>query len=402
MPLNVASDDEIKNGEASDVYFRRTVANLPPGLDDHVVAEFTASSFRDGWIVFSGLDEVLEVLRGRNVDFYAIPEGTVTVPRDSAGVSIPFMTIEGRYRDFGILETAILGLICQSSGISSYSSKIRVAAGDKPFISFGIRRMHPALSPMIDRAAYIGGADGVSGILGAKLIGKEPFGTMPHSLSILLGDDEAWRTTLNSMKKEEVKSLLIDTYMDEKFAAIKAAEMFPNLEYIRLDTPSSRRGNFARIVSEVRWELNLRGYNHVRIMVSGGLTIEDVKELSKVGADSFGVGTSISSAPPVDFAMDIVQVAGENKTKRGKFSGRKQGFRCPKCGNLSVVPWGVETLQCSCGSTMEKLLRKYISGGKITEEYESAEKIRNRTLKELDKFQAQQIHEHETSEHHSH
>ncbi len=386
MALNIALEGDIRKGLASDVYFHRTVSNLPTDLDDRVVAEFTVSGYKNGGIVFSGLDEVLDILEGVNVDLYSIPEGTVFLPRDSANVSIPVMAIEGRYRDFGVLETAILGLICQASGISSYSSKIRMAAGEKPFISFGIRRMHPALSPMIDRAAYIGGADGVSGIMGARIIGKEAFGTMPHSLSILLGDDEAWKLTLASMKKEEVKSLLIDTYMDEKFAAIKAAEMFPNLEYIRLDTPSSRRGNFARIVSEVRWELNLRGYSNVKIMVSGGLNAEDVIELSRAGADSFGVGTSISSASPVDFAMDIVEVAGESKTKRGKFSGRKNAFRCNNCGKQSVVPWAVKSLKCSCGSDMESMLRKFLSDGRLLEKYEKPVQIRERTLKELRRF----------------
>lgn len=389
MPLNTANEDEIRNGLTSDVYFRRTLQNLPKEIDDRVVAEFTVSGFKDNWIVFSGLDEVLEILNGRNIDFYSIPEGTVILPRDSSNIPIPFMVIEGRYQDFGILETAILGLICQASGISSYSSKVRWAAGDKKFISFGIRRMHPALSPMIDRSAYIGGADGVSGILGAKKIGKDPFGTMPHSLSLLLGDDEAWRVTLNSMEKSEVKSLLIDTFMDEKFAAIKAAEMFPNLESIRLDTPSSRRGNFLKIVSEVRWELDLRGFNHIKIMVSGGLTLNDVGELSRAGVDSFGVGTSIASASPIDFAMDLVEISGKNLTKRGKFSGRKNVFRCSNCGKLTVVPRKVDVAKCSCGGQMKSLLKKYISNGKIDGKYEDAEKIRNRTLEELDRFTRQ-------------
>lgn len=386
MSFNVANSKEMVEGLASDVYFSRTVKNLPKDLDDRVIAEFTVSSFTDGWIVFSGLDEILEILGGKDVSLYSIPEGTVTVSRDTTGVPVPFMQIEGRYRDFGLLETAMLGLVCQSSGISSYASKVRLASGDKPFISFGIRRMHPALSPMIDRAAYIGGADGVSGILGARLIGKPAFGTMPHSLSILLGDEKAWDLTLKGMKKDEVKSLLIDTYMDEKFAAIKAAEMFPSLEYIRLDTPSSRRGSFLSIVKEVRWELNLRGYNHIKIMVSGGLGAEDVRALSDAGADSFGVGTSISSAPPVNFAMDLVEVAGESRAKKGKFSGRKQPYRCPACGNITVVPWGVNEMECRCGSTMQKMMRQFISKGSATGKYESPDEIRNRTIEELHKF----------------
>lgn len=61
------------------------------------------------------------------------------------------------------------------------------------------------------------------------------------------------------------------------------------LNAVRLDTPSSRRGNFKRIVEEVRWELDLRGYEHVKIFLSGGLDEESLKELADV-ADAFGVG----------------------------------------------------------------------------------------------------------------
>lgn len=386
MGFNIADEKQIKGGEASDIYFERTIRNLPEGTEDHVFAEFTASGPDDSFFVFSGLDEVIELLKGKNVTVNAVPEGTLIPTVDISGIPVPVMTIEGKYRDFGELETAILGLISQSSGITTYASRVRLAAGDRPFISFGIRRMHPAISPMIDRATYIGGADGVSGILGAKLIGSKPFGTMPHSLSILLGDEEAWKITLKGMKKDEVKSLLIDTYMDEKFAAIKAAEMFPNLEYIRLDTPSSRRGNFSKIVREIRWELNLRGFNHIKIMVSGGLTVDDIKKLAASGVDSFGVGTSISSAEPVNFAMDIVEVAGESKTKRGKFSGRKQPFRCPNCGLTAVTVWSIEQLQCSCGTKMEKIFKTVLTDGTVKGKYESAEEIRKRTLYELWKF----------------
>ncbi len=385
--FNTASDEDIKKGLASDVYFERTIAAIGDRCNDlRVAMEATVSGPLDTWINFTGLDEVLKLLEGLDVDVYAIPEGTILFPRDANGLPVPFIRIEGKYCDFGKYETAILGFICEASGISTKASKVRLAAGDLPLFSFGIRRMHPAISPMIDRSAYIGGADGVSGILGAKLIDQDPVGTMPHALSIMLGDEEAWKLTLENTKNGQKSVLLIDTYMDEKFAAIKIAEMFDKVDYIRLDTPSSRRGNFEALIREVKWELALRGRNDIKIMVSGGLDENTVKKLREAGAEAFGVGTSISSAKPFDFAMDIVEVNGKPETKRGKMSGRKNVLRCNSCHRIEVVPANVQEKTCICGGSMQNLLVKYLSHGKRTSEYPKPKEIRSRSLKELEYF----------------
>lgn len=376
--------EDILAGKASDVYFERSLdAASKVKHEASVAAEFTVSGPLDTWVNFSGLNEVLTLLEGKNVDVYAIPEGMIVNSRDSRGNPVPFMRIEGSYDDFGEFETAILGFICQSSGISTSSAKVREALGDTPFFSFGIRRMHPAISPMIDRAAFIGGADGVSGILGGELIGQKPVGTMPHALALIFGDDKSWEMTVKKAGSEGVKTVLIDTFMDEKFAAIKAASMFPDLDYIRLDTPSSRRGNFANLVREVRWELDLRGYNHVKIMVSGGLKLENLQELKEAGAESFGIGTSISSAKPYDFAMDLVEINGKPLAKRGKYSGTKSILRCNRCRTHLTVPLGKEVDKCDCGGEMVSLLKKFISGGKILEPYETPVELREKTLREL-------------------
>lgn len=385
--FNIATDEEILGGDASDVYFQRSIAGIKEkGFDYNVSAEFTVSGPLDTWLNFSGLDEVVNALKDRNIDLYAIPEGTIMNPRDSDGIPVPFLRVEGKYSEFGEMETAILGFICQSTGISTESSKVRISAGDLPFFSFGIRRMHPAISPMIDRAAYVGGADGVSGILGAKVVGVEPLGTMPHALSLLAGDDEAWAISRNSVQKGHKKVLLIDTFMDEKFAAIKAADMFPDVDYLRLDTPGSRKGNFQALLREVRWELDLRGHSGVKLMVTGGLTAESVAQLKEAGADAFGVGTSIASARPFDFAMDIVSVKGKSIAKRGKFSGTKNVFRCPSCGRISVTKSQTKRRTCSCGKRMEPMLKKFIESGKELMHYERPSEIRERSLKEISQF----------------
>ncbi len=385
LHLSSATYEDILSGQASDVYFERSLSAASHVKHDaHVVAEVTLSGPLDPWVDFTGLNEVVRVLLGKNVDVYSIPEGTVIPPRDMAGNPVPVMRIEGNYDDFGEFETSILGFICQSTGISTYSARVREALGDTPFYSFGIRRMHPAISPMIDRAAYVGGADGVSGILGGKLIGKKPVGTMPHALSLIFGDDKAWDMTVKAAGPHGVKTVLIDTFMDEKFAAIKAATMFPDLNFIRLDTPSSRRGNFANIVREVRWELDLRGFNHVKIMVSGGLKLENLAELKAAGAEAFGVGTSIASAHPYDFAMDIVELNGEALTKRGKHSGKKNIMRCSKCHSILSVPASRNTATCKCGGHMKNIMVKFMEKGKLLDSYEHPETLRKRTLKELE------------------
>ncbi len=385
LGLSSATYEEIMAGQASDVYFERSLnAASRVKHDANIVAEVTLSGPLDPWVNFTGLNEVLGILTGKKVDVYAIPEGTIISPRDMAGNPVPVIRIEGNYDDFGEFETSILGFICQSTGISTYSSRIRDVLGETPFFSFGIRRMHPAISPMIDRAAYIGGADGVSGILGGKLIDQKPVGTMPHALSLIFGDDKAWEMTVKAAGPKGVKTVLIDTYMDEKFAAIKAATMFPDLNFIRLDTPSSRRGNFANIVREVRWELDLRGYSNVKIMVSGGLKLENLAELKAAGAEAFGIGTSIASAHPYDFAMDIVELNGTPLTKRGKHSGKKNLLRCNKCMGILSVPSTKTNTICKCGGKMENILIRMLEKGKLQKPYESPGSLRARTLKELE------------------
>jgi nicotinate phosphoribosyltransferase len=48
--------------------------------------------------------------------------------------------------------------------------------------------MHPAIAPMVERSAFIGGCDGVAVVKSAEFIGEEPVGTMPHALMLVMGD----------------------------------------------------------------------------------------------------------------------------------------------------------------------------------------------------------------------
>ena len=391
--FHIATDEEIKRGETTDVYFVRTKEILKAkGYDKvNVIAEITVSSLPEKWpwAVFTGLDEALRLLEGLPIDVYSVPEGTIVRAKDYYGVKIPLVIIEGPYYEFCIYETPLLGFLCQASGVATRAARIRKIVGkDKLLLAFGIRRMHPALAPMLDRAAYIGGFDGVSSLIGAKTIGKKPMGTMPHALIIVMGDQvKAWKAFDEVMPPEVPRIMLVDTFYDEKIEAVMAAEALKDRIYgVRLDTPSSRKGNFADIIREVRWELDIRGHKNVKIIVSGGVNEHNVKELADAGADGFGIGTYVSNAPVVDLAMDIVAVEGKPVAKRGKFSGRKVVWRCPNDLEYVVTPWNAEPPKCpKCGSKMENILVKYIERGKIIRKLPSVDEIRRYVLEQLSK-----------------
>ncbi|EHR79014.1 nicotinate phosphoribosyltransferase [Thermococcus litoralis DSM 5473] len=380
----IAHEDEIKAGKTTDVYFIRTKKILEEkGIHKKVFADISTTSLPKGWKwgVLAGVEEVAKLLEGHPVNVYSMPEGTIFHPYE------PVMQIEGYYEEFGIFETALLGMLSQASGIATAALRVKMAAKFKPVYSFGIRHMHPAIAPMIDRSAFIGGCDGVSGVLGAEMIGEKPVGTMPHALVLTVGDQvKAWKYFDEVMPEEVPRVALVDTLCDEKLEALMAAEALgEKLAAVRLDTPSSRRGNFKRIVEEVRWELDLRGYEHVKIFLSGGLDEESIKELADI-ADAFGVGGSIASAKPIDFSLDIVEVEGKPITKRGKLSGRKQIYRCEN-GHYHRVPAEKKLEKCPvCGAKVEPLLKPLIKNGEIVAELPKAREIREYVLEQAKKF----------------
>ena len=385
--LHVASEKEIRAGRTTDVYFFRTVEILEAtGADRPVRAEFIAKSLPNSadWAVLAGLDEALALLEGLPVDVRAMPEGTVFHPYE------PVVEISGSYLSFCVLETALLGLLCQASGVATKAARIRKLAGDTMVASFGARRVHPAIAPAIERAAYIGGCDGVSVVKSAELLQADPTGTTPHSLILLVGDTVDAMLAYDRVLPAGIPRIaLIDTFNDEKFEAIRVAEALGDrLWGVRLDTPASRRGNFRRILEEVRWELDLRGFQHVKLVVSGGLDEDDIPQLGGL-VDAFGVGTSISAAKTVDFAMDIVEIDGQPIAKRGKMSGAKEVWYYPDSNRTLVLPLNQQP-PMEDGAEPRKLLQPVLQAGQLLQPLPEARQIRSYVLEQLPRLASNQ------------
>lgn len=383
----IPSWEEIRRGETTDIYFRRTMEVLRATGKDRVrvIAEAIVKKFPAayGYAVLSGMEEMLSLLTGLEIDVDAMAEGTLFFPFETV------FSIEGPYGAFCELETAMLGTVCQASGIATAASRVKHAAGGKQVLSFGARRMHPALSTLIDRNAFVGGADGVSAIRSGAFLGETPQGTMPHALVLVLGDTvTAMRAFDAAVDPSVPRVCLVDTLQDEKFEAVRVAEALrERLSAVRLDTPGSRRGDFRRILQEVRWELDLRGFRHVRLIASGGLGEEEVWALRDV-VDGFGVGTSLSNAPTIDYALDIVEVEGVPFAKRGKRSGRKQVYACEACGGRSVRPAAGPPERCPCGDVPVPLLLPALRAGRSVVPPSPPRGIRDRVLRQVERFNA--------------
>ena len=328
--FDIVSPEQIRSGRATDAYFDRTIEALDhAGKNPHVVAEVTADQFPTGeWELLAGLKDAAHLFEGRGVDVDAIPEGRLF----DGG---PVARIEGPYREFCRLETALLGFLSHATGVATRALEARCAAPDSQVLSFGSRHVHPSIGAMVERSALLAGLDGISNVAAGEVLGRAAGGTMPHALVICFGrgnQEEAWRAFDEGVDADVPRITLCDTYSDEVDESLRAAAAVDDLESVRIDTTGSRRGDFEHILKEVRWTLDAHGHEDVGIFASGGLGPTELARLSGV-VEGFGVGGYVSNADPVDFALDIVEVEGEPAAKRGKLTGTKQVYRTPDGGH---------------------------------------------------------------------
>lgn len=316
-----ATHEEIASGATTDIYFIKTLEVLRHlGLEETPV---TAEIFARRGGVLAGVEECRLLLEGKGVEVWSLPEGATFEAKEVV------MRIEGPYGRFGLYETALLGSLASATGWATAAREAKEAAGDIPVICFGARHVHPAVASVMERAAIVGGCDGAASILGAKLAGQQPLGTMPHALFLIVGDSVKTAVAYDeAMPPSAPRTVLVDTFKDEVEESLRIAEALGDkLEAVRLDTPGERGGVTAGLVAEVRARLDLAGYKNVRILVSGGLSPERMQLLADAGADVFGVGSYISRAAAIDMTLDIKELDGQPVAKRGRIPGRTETTR---------------------------------------------------------------------------
>jgi nicotinate phosphoribosyltransferase len=309
----------VRDGRTADAYFWRSRQVLTAEGRNPVE---TMEVFPSRAGVLCGMREVLALLLPQ---LPADAEVLATAEGERIEAKQVVLRITAPYLSYGLYETAILGYLAHESGWATAAAECVEAAAGARVVSFGARHVHPDIAARMDYAAVVGGCVACSTLEGARLAGVPAAGTMPHALVLTIGDTvEAALAFDRHIEPEVPRIVLVDTFQDEAVEALRVAQaMGERLSGIRLDTPWERGGVTISLVHEVRARLDQAGFQHVRIFVSGGLTPARIREYLADGApiDSFGVGSYISGARPIDFTADIKAIEGRPVAKRGRIPG---------------------------------------------------------------------------------
>ncbi len=320
-----APSEDTLQGRNADIYFLRARQIMDA---EEMAPEVTVEVFPNGDGLLCGMKEVLALLARVLPEDAAVEALPEAVPMQAKEV---VLRIRAPYPAFAIYETAILGTLAHESGWATAAQACVQAADPVPVISFGARHVHPDVGARMEYAALVGGCAGCATPLGAAQFGIKPSGTIPHALILCIGDTVAALEAFDRIIDPDARRIaLVDTFKDEAEEALRvAAALGDRLWGVRLDTPSERGRVTPALVTEVRARLDQAGFGHVKIVVSGGIDAARIQLFKARNApvDSFGIGSAISGARPIDFTADVKMVEGAPRAKRGRIPGLTPNLR---------------------------------------------------------------------------
>lgn len=331
--------NNIRQGFYSAVYFNRTRQIL---LQEKNLKKGIMQIFQKQDSVLCGVDHVLELLKigtgyfdGENwIDKSAELEIKSLSDGDEIKAWETIMHIKGPYAYFAHLESLYLGILARETKITTNARKAVNAANKKQVIFFADRFDYFLNQEIDGYAAKIGGVHGVATSAQALLWKGKPMGTIPHSLIAMHnGHTIKAAESFKSLFPEVPLIVLVDFDNDCVKTSLEVARQFgKQLFAIRIDTSEanidkslsqlndqSLKGVNSQLVKLVRNTLDDEGFNHVKIVASGGFTPEKISqfEKEKVPVDIYGVGSSLLRGD-IDFTADIVEVDDKKIAKAGR------------------------------------------------------------------------------------
>jgi nicotinate phosphoribosyltransferase len=247
----------------------------------------------------------------------------------------PVIELTGPYRLVAHLESVYLGALARRTLVASNVRRVVDAAGGKPVLFFADRFDHWATQGGDGYAAFVGGAQGVATDAQAAWWGERGLGTIPHALIATFGGDTVAAVAAFARQFPGVPLIaLVDFDNDSVATSLACARAFgERLWGVRLDTSGTmvdrslwpELGDFVptgvnrRLVEKVRQALDDQGFEHVRVIVSGGFTAERIAafEATGVPVDSYAVGSSLLKGS-ADYTADVVLREGRPCAKAGR------------------------------------------------------------------------------------
>ncbi len=324
--------EKMREGYYTDVYFNHARETL---LRDGRHPRVVMQVFQKQQAVLGGMDEAIAILKLCSHDWdeltaHALYDGDEIAPWETV------MTIEGDYTLFAHLETVYLGVLARRTLVSTNVRRVVEAARGKPILFFPARHDHHRVQTGDGYAAHVAGAIGVSTDAQASWWGGRGIGTVPHALIAAYGGNTVLAATKFAESAAEGVNVvvLVDFENDSVGTSLEVARaMGERLWGVRLDTSRtlvdrslwSEMGDFdprgvnERLVHKVRDALDENGFERVKIVVSGGFTVDRIRafEARNVPVDSYGVGSSLIRGDN-DFTADIVLTDGLPSAKVGR------------------------------------------------------------------------------------
>ncbi|WP_339147297.1 MULTISPECIES: nicotinate phosphoribosyltransferase [unclassified Sutcliffiella] len=327
-------DERVKEGWFSAVYFLKTREIVKEFKPDNIV---TMQFFQKDHAVLCGTDEVIALIKTfaddpESLEIYSLKDGDKISPFETV------LTITGPYQNFGFLEGVIDGILARRTSVSTNVYNVVKAAGQKPVIFMGDRDDHYTQQAGDGYAAHIGGSTAQATHAMNEWWGKKGMGTMPHALIQLFNGDVVEASKAYHAKFPEDELLVLVDYNNDVITdALRVAREFGDkLKGVRVDTSRTMidqhfirhqdvlgtfdpRGVNAPLVFALREALDKEGYQHVKIVVSGGFSEQRIKEFEEqdVPVDIYGVGGSLLKIH-IGFTGDNVVLNGEPQAKAGR------------------------------------------------------------------------------------
>ena len=328
---------KMREGYYTDEYFNRTRSVL---LEDGRRPRVVMQVFQKKTAILAGMDEAIAVLKLCSDDWealtvHALYDGDELAPWETV------MTIEGDYTAFAHLETVYLGVLARRTMIASNVKRVVEAANGKPIIFMPARYDHHRVQTGDGYAAFVAGARigapiGVTTGANASWWGGRALGTVPHALISSYGGNTVLAATrfAEHMDPDVNIVVLVDFENDSVRTALEVARALGDrLWGVRLDTSRTLvdrslwgelgdfdpRGVNERLVRKVRDALDNDGFERVRIVASGGMNAERIRDFEENGVpiDSYGVGSALIRGEN-DFTADVVLTDGRPAAKVGR------------------------------------------------------------------------------------